>query len=234
VKAFDVIAFDLDDTLLDTTRLLMGPASKEACEAMIKAGLNTDLDTCLKVRRSFLLHNPSGDVYTYLAHYFGSAPDEADSVSKVGIATAGHRAFYSRQVEPHISLTEYSLQLLEELKFNYKLFLITAGDVPTQTQKVQFLKITSYFEKIFYINSYDKSETKLDAFKEISNSGIKPERHLSVGNRIDTDLTPAKAVGWKTCWVKYGEYAQLMPKSPIEQPDFTIQKIEELKQTCQL
>ncbi len=233
MKAFDVIAFDLDDTLLDTSRLLMEPASHEACAAMIKAGLATDLQSCLAARRQFLLQNPSGEVYTYLAQQFGCFPNDGAAAQAIA-AAAGHQAFYSRQVESHITLTENTLKLLTELKADYKLFLVTAGDIATQTQKVQILKITPFFEKIFYINSYNKKETKLNAFYEIMASNYQPDRYLSVGNRIDTDLNPAKKLGWKTCWVKYGEYAQLTPNHRLEQPDFTIQNIEELKSICQL
>ena len=51
---FRTIIFDLDDTLLETSRLLVPQAERESCLEMIAAGLDCDLDTCLKARRNFI------------------------------------------------------------------------------------------------------------------------------------------------------------------------------------
>ncbi len=51
---FEIITFDLDDTLLDTSAELIPNAAKEACHAMIGGGLVCDLQTCLRVRDEFL------------------------------------------------------------------------------------------------------------------------------------------------------------------------------------
>lgn len=47
MAAIKCIAFDLDDTLVDTSQLLVPLAARQACEAMINNGVKGDIDTCL-------------------------------------------------------------------------------------------------------------------------------------------------------------------------------------------
>ena len=118
---FDIIVFDLDDTLLDTSRYLIPQASREACAAMIKAGLRTTLDACLAERESFVQRNPRESVYDHLADHFPSTDRRA-------VLKAGHDAFYSRDVNGEaICLVPGAMNLLQSLKGRYRLYLLTAG-----------------------------------------------------------------------------------------------------------
>ena len=80
-----------------------------------------------------------------------------------------------------------------------------------------------------------RGESKGQAFASILKShGGEPVRYLSIGNRLDTDIAPAKRLGFKTCWVTYGEYAYTSPKDEFELPDYEIADMEELIPTCRL
>lgn len=227
---FDHLVFDLDDTLLDTYGQLIPPASREACTAMIDAGLATDFETCLRTREELARTSARSNLYNSLVERFGVR--EGQDGTKV--AEAGHRAFHDRSVERNITLFAGTRDLLRDLRAKYRLYLVTAGAPGTQQEKIDILKIEDSFDQIFIVNIM-RGETKGQAFARIFEaSGGSPERYLSIGNRLDTDIAPAKRLGWKTCWVTYGEYAYTSPSDEFELPDYEIADMEELIPTCRL
>jgi FMN phosphatase YigB (HAD superfamily) len=227
---FDHLVFDLDDTLLDTFGQLIPRASKEACVAMIEAGLATDLETCLLARDQIAKTNGRADLYRNLVQRFGVR----EGASADAVAAAGHRAFHDRTVERDISLFAGTRDMLHDLRPRYRLYLVTAGSPGTQQEKIDILKLEDSFDEIHIVNIM-RGETKGKTFASIQNThGGQPSRYLSVGNRLDTDIAPAKRLGWKTCWVTYGEYAYTSPSDEFEMPDFEISTMEELLSTCRL
>ena len=67
------IAFDLDDTLLDTSGLLAPRATREAFEILIKAGLKLSHDECEKLRIEWIKEISHRDVFEKLAIHHGVA-----------------------------------------------------------------------------------------------------------------------------------------------------------------
>lgn len=227
---FDHLVFDLDDTLLDTFGQLIPRASKEACIAMIQAGLAADLETCLSARDQIAKTNGRADLYRHLVQRFGVR----EGASPEAVADAGHKAFHDRTVERDISLFAGTRDMLHDLRPRYRLYLVTAGSPGTQQEKIDILKLQNSFDEIHIVNIM-RGETKGKTFASIQeNHGGEPSRYLSVGNRLDTDIAPAKRLGWKTCWVTYGEYAYTSPSDEFEMPDFEISAMEELLSTCRL
>lgn len=229
-RRFDAIAFDLDDTLLETSRLLVPQAARESVAAMIGAGLNADLDQALTARSRLLHARPRAGAYEGLTREFGVR----SGATPEAVIEAGRDAFLRREVDPQIELSAPARTVVESLRLNYKLFLVTAGDPATQMRKVEILRLQPYFEGVYVVNS-SRGERKFDAFASIAaRTGALPERCLSVGNRVDTDVAEARAQGWKACWVRLGEHARMVPETELERPDFQVDDIEELAATCGL
>jgi putative hydrolase of the HAD superfamily len=227
---FDVIAFDLDDTLVDTSRLLIPAATRESCQAMIDAGLNASLDACCVERESLARHGRRGNIYLDLVSIFGTR----GGVSPEMVAHAGHEAFLHRTIDPNLTLIQGVTTMLVTLSKKYRLFLVTAGHRTTQEEKIRILRLRPFFEKVFVVHT-PAVETKSQAFASIlSETGLSPARHLSVGNRVDSDVGEARALGWKGCLVRYGEHAELQPERPEEEPDFQVDHILELVAKCRL
>lgn len=223
------LVFDLDDTLLDTYHLLVPIAAREACTAMIAAGLRAQPEACMAERTFFLQQNPRGDVYTHLVQYFGvHGPATADEVAKLG-----YTLFHKREIREDLQLVPGTLELLQELARRHTLFLVTAGDPLTQRRKVELLKIETLFRNVFYVDVL-RGESKETAFRHIQNIQGEPtaRSYLSIGNRIDTDIAPAKKLGWQTCWVQTGEHVRILPVKVDEQPDYTIQNIRDFATQC--
>ena len=216
---YNALIFDLDDTLLDTCGQLIKPANREACQAMIDAGLDTDLDICLDTRTQLFYQNPRKDVFRLIAEHFpikdGSTIDE--------VATAGHRAFFHRDVEPHITIPKDVYHMLEAFAENYRLHLVTSGSPTAQQKKIDILGLEPYFDSVHLV---DTSANKGDAFQKIiANGNHIPEKVLCIGDRADREIRAANQLGLATCRVVYGEYSHLEPVSPEEEADISITHI---------
>ena len=230
MSRFQCIAFDLDDTLLDTQRLLVPTAARESAQAMIDAGLDSDLARALAARESLFRENPRLPPYERMVARLGARP----GADPEAVAEAGRRAFLGREVDPGIRPIPEAERLLGRLSAIYKLYLVTSGDSVTQMRKVEILGIAGRFKAVFAVDP-SRGERKGQAFASILRStGLAPDACLSVGNRVDTDLAEAKDLGWKTCWVRQGEYVHLNPETPSERPDFRIDRIDELIAACGL
>lgn len=65
--------------------------------------------------------------------------------------------------------------------------------------------------------------------RALKRSGGIAENSVMIGDRLDNDIAPAKALGMKTVWIKQGFSAYCSPTCPKEQPDHTISNLMELK-----
>ena len=225
------VVFDLDDTLLDTSRLLIPRATQEACRAMIESGLHASIEDATAACRDRATKSPRQDLFMSLVKKFGVQ----EGCDPLRVATAGNQAFYNRKVEEDITVFPGVIELLESLKAEgYHIHLVTQGHRPTQEEKIRILNIGRAFESIHHIDP-SRGERKRDAFARImERTGAPASHYISIGNRIDTDISEAKELGWKTCWVRYGEYRFLTPTLPKEKPDFIVSGLSELKTTGQL
>jgi len=227
---FDHLIFDLDDTLLDTSRQLLPQASRDACAAMIVAGLEGTLEECVKAWDEHHVNQDRHDVFAHLVNRFGVRTG-TDTAS---VAKRGFHAFYNRKVESTITLFPKIREMLVDLHKNYGIHLVTAGNRTTQEEKIRILNICNLFDGIYHIDP-SRGESKRDAFHQIMiKTARPPKRYLSIGNRIDSDIAEAKALGWKTCWVRYGEHSRMMPSTALEEPDFIIKVTNELTEKCHL
>jgi HAD superfamily hydrolase (TIGR01549 family) len=62
----------------------------------------------------------------------------------------------------------------------------------------------------------------------LDKAGCRPHQAIMIGDRLDNDIKPAKALGMGTVWVRQGYHGLAMPRDESEKPDFTINSIDEL------
>ncbi len=62
----------------------------------------------------------------------------------------------------------------------------------------------------------------------LSLAGCAPEQAVMIGDRLDNDIFPAKALGMKTVWIRQGFGALQTPKGPEYTPDYIIDSLKEL------
>ncbi|MBC7372265.1 MAG: HAD hydrolase-like protein [Bdellovibrionaceae bacterium] len=221
------IAFDLDDTLLDTSQLLVPLAARRSCEAMLSAGVNSDIDTCLQWRAGLAAEKTHSEIFEGFIQKFGTSQPELALHSAL-------KAFYNPEVPARLPLMDGAEENLKLLSAKYTLFLVTSGEPAAQSKKIAALGIEKYFRKIYLINNFLK-QTKQFAFTEIiATQSIMPAELLSIGNRLSQEIRYAKLCGARTCYFCHGEHVGEVPSLREDYPDVTIYKHAELMKACAL
>lgn len=221
------IAFDLDDTLLDTSQLLVVPAATKAFEYLLSQGLNLNMFQCLSYRARWSSQISHHDIFYNLTV-------EQNVANASVLATTASEIFYNPEVPNKLPLMKGAKEALELLSKNYVLHIVTIGKPEAQQKKINALGITDYFKEIHLIDLF-KKEKKQSAFQKIlTEENLSPEQLLSVGNRRSHEIREAKQLGAQTCWLKYGEHSNEIAQFPEDNPDFTILTMQDLITTCQL
>ena len=214
------VIFDLDDTLIDTTGLLLGPAHLEAARAMIAAGLDGVVEEVAHARVAFTRTHPGDDLEALLIERFGASdPDR--------VRAAGRAAFYCRPV-PDIDPIPGSLELLASLRSSgYLLFLLTIGDPDTQRRKVELAGLAEAFDTLVLVDI--ESSDKAAALEVLlGDHALEPEQVLVVGDRIDREIEAGRRSGCWTLRVIHGEGRYYRPQSPAQQAHYTVDEVQSI------
>ena len=218
---YQTLIFDLDDTLFDTFGQLVGPAAREACAAMIGAGLKGSLDDVVSIRAQLFKDYPRQDVYALLVDQLGCR----DGVDTRAVRDAGHNAYFHRDVEDHIVLDGDVVAMLVQLAERYTLHLVTSGHPETQARKVELLKLAPYFDGVHYVYR-DVGQSKFDTFRHlIAGSDHGPEEMLVIGDRPDREIRAGNALGMATVRIRHGEFAHVEAESGDEEPNHEFDKV---------
>ncbi|MFP5518530.1 MAG: HAD hydrolase-like protein [Bdellovibrionia bacterium] len=221
------IAFDLDDTLLDTSGILVPKAAERACLALMSVGASCSLEECLNMRKELAASASHPEIFGHIADHF--EVQERDLAIQLAI-----QEFYNPEVPNTLPLIAGAREVLQQLLSKYDLYLVTMGMKSAQAQKIAALNIAPFFKRIFILDSI-RGERKLDAFQEIlRHSNYLPEELLCVGNRLSAEIRDGKLCGAKTCYFEFGEHVGEKPQMVADIPDFTIRTHYELIETCKL
>lgn len=118
--------------------------------------------------------------------------------------------------------------LLEKLSARYRVGVIANQSLGT-ADRLRERGLLHYFQ--FVIGSAEAGVQKPDPkiFElALEQAGCAPGEAVMVGDRIDNDIAPANALGWKTVHVLQGGGALQTPRSPIERPTATVGAIAEI------
>lgn len=121
--------------------------------------------------------------------------------------------------------TEDSLRRLSQ---KYKLGII-ANQRGGSAHRLQAHGLMKYFDIVYSSDEMGRSKPAPDLFLSALDAvGCKPHEACMVGDRIDNDIRPAKALGMKTVRVRQGFYRKCEPKLENDFPDADILSIGEL------
>ncbi len=220
------IAFDLDDTLLDTSGLLAPEATRQAFEMMMAHGLKLSLAECELHRQKLINTMSHRDVFEKLTNEFGTK-------ETLKILPDVTTAFYEPSLPAKLPLLAGALKNIEYLKKRYHLFLVTAGSETSQLAKVRSLAIEQHFEKIFVVNSLTQKRKKEVFLQIISELQIKNNELLCVGNSLLSEIADGISVGAEVCYFEFGEVRGSIQDLP-KKPTYHIKKHSELIAACKL
>lgn len=195
---------------------------------MIGAGLSAGRETLLAWLRARVDEGRGGDYFADATRHFGVAEQHRE-----GVAEAGRRAYFSREV-PALRPLPGSRLLLRSLRQRYRMYLVSAGHPGTQRCKVDRLGLTNAFDAIRLVDSI-RGEEKIRAFRQIVHrEALDPSTCLAVGDRVTGEIRDANRLGMWTVRVRRGEFRAMEPDGPDEEPDFTILELADLAELLEL
>lgn len=225
--AIRAIAFDLDDTLMDTSGILAPTAAENAFKILREAGLSLSLAECEQKRTEWIKSISHKDVFEKLARDYGNQ-------ATLKVVDQANKAFYEPLLPEKLPLLEGALENLEQLYPKYALYVVTAGFHTAQNEKVKALGISHFFKKVFVVDSLNK-ERKYDSFQKILKlEHIQASELLCIGNSLSSEIKDALLLGAQSCYFEFGEdrgHSELLKNY---QPLFRVQTHKEIITTCRL
>ena len=214
-----LIIFDLDDTLIDTSKCSMPIKLRDALTAMVNAGLKvSSFDEALQLL--FSINSTALNGKEALRFFLKRV-----GCSDTTLLDAGVQAYHGSVGDIKINPLPFALELLEELSSRFDLALISMGNEQGQGMKLNSAGISPlFFKSVIFTQEYDKG----NHYDMLCTAlGLDYSSVLVCGDKFRTDLLPAQKLGMKTVWVKYGRGAN--EKIFNAKPDFSITSLEELR-----
>ena len=198
MKPFDVIAFDADDTLWHSEDSFH--AAEQAFVQLVSpyAGDGIDVKAALTATERANL-----TIFGYGVKAFGL------SIIEAAISIAGDNLPISVVTElldiPRAMLHEpvrvlpNVAHVLKQVGQEYRVVLITKGDLIHQNSKVTKSGLAHHFEYIEVVSEKDPDSYA----KIIAHLGVQPERFCMVGNSVRSDILPVLALGGSGAHIPY-------------------------------
>ncbi len=206
MKSLHYVFFDIGYTLVNEDKVWEQRCREQAAgvEAQ-KAGLTAE-----QIYEEIVLASKS-----YLPQY-------RTVVKKYGFREV---ASYRQELEV---LYEDAKTVLEKLSETYALGII-ANQTDGLMERLREWGIDRYFSTV--ISSWDYQVMKPDQriFQiALEKAGCRPEEAMMVGDRLDNDVYPAKALGMRTVWIKNGFGGMQKAVSKEYEPDYEVEALGEL------
>ena len=221
------IAFDLDDTLIDTSGILAPKATLDAFKILLDSGLSLTIEDCERIRLELIKSVSHKDVFEHLAKTHGTQQTESALQQAVD-------AFYSPVLPEKLPLLPGALDNLKYLKPKYPMYVVTAGFEVAQNDKIKTLGIKNFFKQIFVINSLAKQRKKDSFLKILELEKIKPEELLCIGNSLSSEIKDALSIGAKTCYFQFGEDRGEVDQEFYKKINYRVTNHFDLIETCEL
>ena len=120
--------------------------------------------------------------------------------------------------------------LLVRLCGQYSLGVI-ANQAPGVESRLRDFGILEYFELVIASAEVGLSKPDPRIFQlALDRAGCRAEQTVMVGDRLDNDMIPARALGMKTVWVRQGDWKYASPRTPEKTPNLVIEDLKELEE----
>lgn len=214
-----LIIFDLDDTLIDTSGSIVPKRLKIAFDRMVSAGL--DLQDPKNQLENLLQINKKSISAKEALKEFLLVNDAIDNFFEIGL----HAVYHEFDPTMKIVSRKGANKILNELKENHNLALVTIGNEQFQRQKLENAGIDF---SLFSIIEVIEDEDKKPAYKKIIDIfEKKASETLVCGDKVRTDLIPAKELSCITVHMQYGRGKNVKHEYDVY-VDYRIKELEEL------
>lgn len=125
-------------------------------------------------------------------------------------------------------LIDGAVDVLELLRQQGAVLSLVGKGADDMLAEVERLGVKQYFA---YIDFRDGAKD-IDLYEKAV-AGVLPHDIVFVGDRVRSELAVGKSIGAKTVWVRQGVYADELPESSEQEPDFAVSSLRELKDLLQ-
>jgi len=194
----EAIIFDLDDTLVDRNASMrwalaeqydkfkeyfLGINKTDYVNEIVDLQKHGYINTIIAYNEYYEKHNAKGLTVQDL---------NDDINSRYGIKTI---------------LFDNVIEILELLKNEYRLSIITNGKIEWQYRKIKQSGLKQYFEVITISEEVGYEKPDRNIFNIcLQKMGIKPENSIYIGDNPEMDIKPALGLGMKTIWKDNGYF----------------------------
>jgi FMN phosphatase YigB (HAD superfamily) len=214
-----LIIFDLDDTLIDTTGSILPHRLRKALQVMMEEGLVIeDFEAALSMMTTI---NARSDSTQHALKEFLEIHDAQESLFQRAYQEVYEKKYFDYDISP----TKWAIEVLMDLSKKHTLALVSVGIKEIQMEKMKKAGIdTSLFSRIIVCKEPNKRIYYQQLIEELK---VSPLEVIVCGDRIKRDLSPGKALGFKTIHMKWGR--GLHQKGEKGEIDFTIASLDQLK-----
>lgn len=198
IPPYDVIGFDADDTLWQSEDGFRANELRfvELVAPFVSEGI--DVKAALTAVERKNLHT-----FGYGVKAFAISMVEAAITISGGAVPTGVIAelveMARTQLEEPVHLLPHVPEVLAKVGAQYRIVLITKGDLVHQTHKITTSGLAHHFEHLEVVLEKD-AETYA---KLLQRFGVAPDRFLMVGNSVRSDILPVMALGGHAVHVPY-------------------------------
>jgi len=220
------IFFDLDDTILD-----FHWAEREALSHTL---IHFGIDPKEEILNSYSRHNAR----EWQRLERGEITREEVKVNRykalfdelgVSFSPAEATAFYENELGKGYRFVDGALEMLEEGRKKYRLFLVSNGLKNTQTKRLGNANLYPYFSEVFISEEvgYNKPDARYfqAVFEKIPH--FARAESVIIGDSLTSDIKGGINVGITTVWFCQNDDKKNLPNEVGIYPDYTITKLEE-------
>jgi YjjG family noncanonical pyrimidine nucleotidase len=125
-------------------------------------------------------------------------------------------------------LMEGAVEVLENLKDDFGLSIISNGFTDTQSVKLSSCKIDHYFEHVITSESAGSRKPSTEIFDHaLALASVAKEEVIMIGDNLNTDIAGAKAAGWEAIWYCQ-EKEEIRHNNPHKPVIYHLKEITEL------
>lgn len=215
------LAFDLDNTLINFM-LFKRKTAAAAASAMVEQGLPLSKEEAEE--RIFEIYSKKGIEYqkTFydLISPFHLPLNKAERIQQAGILAYLKTKFAVLHPYPDVP------QTLHELRFKYKLAVVTDAPRNKAWQRLLLTNLAGYFDTVITFHDTNAHKPSQEPFQKlVSALALEPKQILFTGDNAARDIKGAKEAGMRTCLAKYGA---IIGFDSSVQPDFEIERFSDL------
>jgi len=209
------VLFDLDNTLYDGQQYFLGASNDISKYISAKYDLSQHevYETLVELWRQKTSMHPY--LFNDLLNLFHLDQDSLKSIVKIFNE-------HSRRIEPYPDVVPI-LRILKER--DYKLGIITDGNIERQKRKIESLRLKSLFDVVIYSKEVESKPSPRPFLAALDKLRVKPSVAFYVADNPLIDFQGARRLGIRTIRILRGEFSRIPGNEYI---DSEIEKLDEL------